>query len=181
MADLTPKTPLDSFAPMTIGSVEMSELRVGPITSISPYKGQGKALSAALKTAHGMVMPAPNRMTGRAGARAIWFGREQMILVGVNADAGLSEAAALTDQTDGWTVVQLQGAGVTDVLARLTPLDLRGSVFKRGHTARSDLMHMAASITRTGDDAFMVMVFRSMAGTLLHDLRRAMEGVAARR
>jgi sarcosine oxidase subunit gamma len=101
-------------------------------------------------------------------------------LVGIDADTGLVGHGALTDQSDGWTVVQLQGAGAADVLARLTPVDLRHAVFKRGHTARTDLMHMAASITRTNDDAFMIMVFRSMAGTLLHDLQRAMEGVASR-
>jgi sarcosine oxidase subunit gamma len=103
-----------------------------------------------------------------------------MILVGITGDVDLEKHAALTDQSDGWTVVQVQGAGGADVLARLTPLDLRPAVFKRGHTARSDLMHMAASITRTGDDTFMIMVFRSMADTLLHDLQRAMEGVASR-
>jgi heterotetrameric sarcosine oxidase gamma subunit len=180
VADLIAKTPLDNFAPMTIGTVALSELNVGYITSVSPYTGKGKALSAALKTAHGMAMPTANRTTGRAGTRAVWFGREQIILMGINADVSLAEHAALSDQSDGWTVVELNGVGAADVLARLTPLDLRGSVFKKGHTARTDLMHMAASITRTGDNAFMIMVFRSMAGTLLHDLQRAMEGVASR-
>ena len=180
MVDLIVQTPMDGFAELTIGSVTLSELQLGPITSIAPYKGQGKALSAALKSAHGMAIPAPNRTTGRVGARAIWFGREQCILIGIDADADLMDHAALTDQSDGWTVVQLQGGGGADVLARLTPVDLRADVFKRGHTARTDLMHMAASITRTADDTFMIMVFRSMAGTLLHDLQRAMEGVASR-
>jgi sarcosine oxidase gamma subunit len=40
---------------------------------------------------------------------------------------------------------------------------------------------MNGSVTRTGADTFLVMVFRSMAGTLLHDLQRAMESIAARR
>lgn len=180
MVDLIPKTPMDNIVPMTIGRVTLSELDVGPMTSISPYKGEVKALSGVLKAAHGMALPAPNRSTGKAGARAIWFGREQVVLMGISAQDDLAKHAALTDQSDGWTIVQLHGAGAADVLARLTPLDLRDSVFKKGHTARSDLMHMASSITRTGDDAFMIMVFRSMAGTLLHDLQRAMEGVASR-
>ena len=180
MAKLTLKTPMDSMAPMTIGTVTLSEIDLGPMTSISPYKGRGKALSAALKAAHGMAMPAANRATGRAEARAIWFGREQCILVGKDANTGLAVHAALTDQSDGWTVVQLQGAEAANVLARLTPLDLRPAIFKRGHTARTDLMHMASSITRTSDTTFMIMYFRSMAGTLLHALQRAMEGVASR-
>ena len=100
--------------------------------------------------------------------------------MGCEVDQGLANYAALTDQSDGWTVVELKGAGAADVLARVTPLDLRSDVFKKRHTARSDLMLMNSSITRTGDNAFVIMVFRSMAGTLLHDLQRAMEGLASR-
>ncbi|MDG1448620.1 MAG: sarcosine oxidase subunit gamma family protein [Ascidiaceihabitans sp.] len=180
MVDLIAKTPMDGFVPLTLGNVTLSEMAAGPVTSISPFNDTGKDLSAALKTAHGMTVPAANRSTAKASARAIWFGREQFILMGCEADQGLANYAALTDQSDGWTVVTLKGAGAADVLARVTPLDLRSHVFKKGHTARSDLMHMASSITRTGDDTFMIMVFRSMAGTLLHDLQRAMEGLASR-
>ena len=39
---------------------------------------------------------------------------------------------------------------------------------------------MNASITRIGEDTFMIAVFRSMAQTLVHDLRTALEAVAAR-
>lgn len=181
MADLKPQTPLGNMAPLTIGTTTLAEVDLGPLTSLSPYNGQGGALSDALKSAHGMALPAPNRATGKGGARAIWFGREQALLVGAEPDAKLAKHAALTDQSDAWATCTLKGAQAADVLARLTPLDLRDSQFKRGHTARSDLMHMNASITRTGADTYLVMVFRSMAQTLLHDLRTAMEGVAARR
>lgn len=180
MVDLKPKTPLDNMVPLTIGSVTFAELDAGGLTSVSPYAGQENALSDALKTAHGMALPAPNRTTGKDGARALWFGREQALLFGVSPDRTLAKFAALTDQTDAWAVTTLKGVQAVDVLARLTPLDLREATFKRGHTARSDLMHMNASITRTGADTFMIMVFRSMAQTLLHDIQTAMEGVAAR-
>ena len=76
--------------------------------------------------------------------------------------------------------VQLRGARAVDVLARLVPVDLRAAQFKRGHTVRTDLMHMTASITATGANTFLILVFRSMAQTLVHDLKTAMEGVASR-
>ena len=66
------------------------------------------------------------------------------------------------------------------VLARVTPLDLRDGVFGPGDTARSDLAHMAASVTRIGPEAFRIMVFRSCARSFVHEMRSAMEGVAAR-
>lgn len=180
MMELKANTPLDRIVPLTIGAITLRETDGGVMTSLAPYKGQHKSLSDALKAAHGMAMPAPNRATGKDGARAIWFGRDQALLMGPAADAGLARYAACTDQSDAWVCVELKGAGVPDVLARLTPIDLRDSQFKRGHTARTDLMHMASSVTRTGPQSFMVMVFRSMAQTLLHDLEKAMAGVASR-
>lgn len=76
--------------------------------------------------------------------------------------------------------MQLKGAGAVDVLARLVPVDLREDRFKRGHTLRTQLYHMSASITKTGADTFVILVFRSMASTLVHDMKTAMEAVAAR-
>lgn len=180
MVELIAKTPCDGLLPVTIGNIALTEVAPGALTSLAPMKGQATALSEALKAAHGMAMPGVNRATGKAGARAIWFAQGQVVLVGPEPDATLADHAAMTDQSDAWAVVRLEGAGAEDVLARLVPVDLRVSVFKRGHTVRTDLMHMMASITRVGGDAFQIMVFRSMAGTLVHDLKTAMEAVAAR-
>jgi methylglutamate dehydrogenase subunit D len=180
VADLIAKTPLDGMPALTIGTVTLEEIDLGTLTSIAPYSGQTEALGNVLKTAHGMDWPAPNRSTGKDGARAIWFGRELAMLAGLDPDPALSVHAALTDQSDAWTTVRISGAQVENVLARLVPLDLSAGMFKRGRTTRSLVQHMNGSITRIGTDSFMIMVFRSMAGTLLHDLRRAMESVAAR-
>lgn len=180
MVKLEAKTPLDGMAPVKIGTVTLSEADPGTLTSIAPYRGNDKALSMALKAAHGMAAPGPNRVTGREGARAIWFGQRMILLAGPAPDPGLAKHAALTDQSDAWAAVRLDGPEAADVLARLTPIDLRPSLFKRGHTARTDLQHMMASITKLGETSFQVMVFRAFARTLLHDLTTAMEGVAAR-
>ena len=180
MADLIAKTPLDDMAPLTIGTVTLAEVDLGTRTSIAPYTGQAKALGPVFKDAHGMAWPTPNRATGKDGARAIWFGRDMVLLAGPDPEAGLAQHAALTDQTDAWAAVHLSGSGVEDVLARLVPLNLGAAAFKRGHTARTQIQHMNGSITRVGADTFLLLVFRSMAGTLRHDLQRAMESVAAR-
>ncbi|MCZ4353323.1 sarcosine oxidase subunit gamma [Roseovarius aestuarii] len=180
MTRLTEKTPGVGLFPIARGDVRITEETPDHMTSIAPYKGRDAVCSETLKTAHGMTFPAPNRATGKVGARAIWFGQRMAMLMGPAPDAALAQDAALTDQSDAWVVVRLDGAGATDVLARLTPLDLRSTVFKQGHTARSDLAHMAASITRVGPQAWQVMVFRSFAQTLAHDLRVAADAVAAR-
>lgn len=180
MADLIAKTAGYGLLPLSIGRVDLTEIEAGRLTSLAPFSGKDKALSEVLKAAHGVVLPKANRSSGKDGARAIWFGMSHVLLVGPLADKTLTEHAMMTDQSDAWTIVQLSGEGAVDVLARLVPVDLRAPVFKRGHTVRTDLMHMNASITCTGTNTFMIMVFRSMAGTLVDDLITAMEGVAAR-
>lgn len=176
MAELIARTPCDGLLPRTIGTVTLEETELGTLTSVAPYKGAPDAL----KDAHGMAFPAPNRATGKAGARAIWFGRDMALLAGPEPAASLAEHAALTDQSDAWACVTLSGQGAEDVLARLVPIDTRAATFKRGHTARTQLQHLGVSLTRLGPDSFLILAFRSMAGTLVHDLVGAMETVAAR-
>lgn len=180
MVELIAKSPFEGLLPPTIGTVTLSGVDPGHLTSIAPYHGKAAALSAALKQAHGMAAPGPNRATGKEGARAIWFGHDMLLLQGPVPDGDLARHAALTDQTDGWASLRVEGADAAQVLARLTPIDLRDSRFKRGHTARTELMHMMASITRLGSQNFQVMVFRGFAETLVHDLKVAMRSVAAR-
>jgi len=180
VTDLTAKAPCAGLLPLTIGEVRATEMDIGAMTLLAPYKGREKDLSGALKGAHGLGYPSPGRSTGKAGGRVIWFSQGQAMLIGPAPDASLGDFAALSDQSDAWAVVRLEGKGARDVLARLVPLDLRPACFKRGHSARTDLAHMMASLTRVGENAFQIMVFRSMAKTLVDDLKTAMEGVAAR-
>jgi sarcosine oxidase subunit gamma len=179
VVELTAKTPCAGLLPLTVGTVAATETELGVLTALSPL-GDAAGLGEALKAAHGMAAPKPGRATGRDGARCLWFGRDTMLLAGPAPDKGLSDHAAVVDQSDGWACVTLSGAGAIDVLARLVPIDLREGSFKRGHSARTMVQHMTASITRTGPDTFLILVFRSMGGTLVHDLKAAMEAVAAR-
>jgi sarcosine oxidase subunit gamma len=119
--------------------------------------------------------PEPGRIVERPGLRAVWFGRDAAMVEGAR-PAGVG---AVTDQTDAWVVVRLEGEGAQDVLARLVPIDLREVAFPAGSVARTVLGHLNVAVLRHGR-AFEVWAFRSMAGTLAHDLDRAMRGVAAR-
>ena len=168
MAKLNAKNPADGLLPLTEGEMTLAEVEAREIWSVAPYPGASAGI------------PSPNRSSGKEGARMIWAGRDQALWIGTRApDPKLAETAALTDQSNAWTVVRLEGQGSGDALARLTPLDLRDSQLKRGHTARTLVGHMTAQITRT-TKGFEIMVFRSMAGTLVHELHVAMQSVAAR-
>lgn len=180
MVDLTAQSPCAGLLPITVGELRLTEVAPLRMTSLAPYRGQEAALSDAMQAAHELAWPMPGRITGREGARAIWIGRNMALLIGPDPDSGLAGYAALTDQADAWAVVQLEGKGAVDVLARLCPLDLRASVFEPGHTARTDVAHMAGSVSRMAEDIWQIMVFRSMATTLVHEVEIAMRRVTAR-
>ena len=169
----------DGLLPLTIGAATLAEVDLGHITSLAPV-GDAHSLSTALEKAHAVALPKPNRATGKDGARCIWFGRDEMLLVGPAPNKDLGEYGAVVDVSDGWACVELSGTAAVDVLARLAPVDLRDGVFKRGHSVRTQILHMSTSITRVGADRFQILVFRSMAVTLVHDLKQAMAGVASR-
>jgi heterotetrameric sarcosine oxidase gamma subunit len=161
----------------TVGAVTLAEVEVGPITSIAVLPGGAKAVAKGLKPL-GLVMPEPGTFAEKKGARIVWTGREQAFLMGVEAPA--LEGAAVTDQTDGWTVLALSGTAAVDVLARLVPMDLRLGAFPVGRALRTQLNHMNVVILRVGDYAFEIMGFRSMARTAWHELETTMHMVAAR-
>ena len=179
MLKLIAKSPLEELLPISCGSVSLTEDAVGCITLIASKKGQKKQLSGVLKEAHGMALPAPNRMTGRTEARCVWFG-QQYLLIGPEPNPSLNNVARLTNVSDGYAVARAEGAEIEQVLARLVPVDVSRAVFKRGHTARTLIQHMTGSLSRISDTAFQIIVFRSMALTLVHDIERSMQSIAAR-
>lgn len=176
MPELIAKSALDGRS-LTLAGVTLAEASVGPITSIAVFPEGAKAVAKGLKSL-GLTFPKPTRFTEKAGARIIWTGRDQAFLTGVAPPT--LEGAALTDQSDGWTVLAVTGAAAVDVLARLVPMELRLAAFPVGNVLRTQLNHMNVVILRTGDHSIEVMVFRSMARTAWHEIQTAMEMVAAR-
>ena len=147
-------------------------------TSIAPFAGTASRAGAALGKL-GLGWPEPNRALTTGDAACLWTGRGQAFLVNADPKA-LDGIAALTDQTDGWAVMRLSGAGSEAALARLVSVDLRPGAFAVGHVARTPVNHMMAIVERTDADGFRIFVFRSMAATAVHEIAVAMQAVAAR-
>ncbi len=179
MAELIAKGPLSGQAPVVTAAGTLSEMPLGPMTSLQPFAGKLAVLSKALKKAHGVGFPGPGQSLSANGVSVIWAGREQAFLLGATADPSLATLAAVTDQSDGWAVMLLQGPKGAAALARLCPLDLRPGSFPVGQVARSQLQHVPALIQRTAA-GFQIMVFRSMARTAWHELETALTMVSAR-
>lgn len=178
MPSLIETTPCEGLPPVDAGGMTLSEAAPARITSVAPFKGKEKAVAAALKKL-GLGWPGPGQSFRAGGAACLWTGRDQAFLIGP-APEGLSGIAALTDQSDGWARLRLDGSGAVVVLARLVPLDLGGAAFPVGAVARTGLNHMMMVLVREGPDTFGIMVFRSMAGTAVHEIAVAMKALAAR-
>ena len=180
MAELIAKTHCAGLLPLTIGALRLTERASDDITSIAPFTRQEEAVSDLLKQTIGHPLPGPGATCGDDATRLICMGRGQVLLVCAPVPEGLDQLAALTDQSDGWAMMRLSGAGASDVLSRLCPLDLRRTTFAIGQTARTELAHMMASVTRIDAQVFDLMVMRSFARTAVHDLNSAMKSVLAR-
>lgn len=165
MGSLAARSAGAGLFPIEAGGLRAVERVPEALWSVMPFPGGSRPA----------WWPEPGRVVERDGVRAVWFGREAAMVEGPRPEV----TAAVTEQTDAWVVVRLEGAGAEDVLARLVPVDLRGRAFPEGSVARTVLGHLNAAVLR--DRAgFELWAFRSMAGTLAHELERAMRGVAAR-
>ncbi|MCU0802787.1 MAG: sarcosine oxidase subunit gamma [Rhodobacteraceae bacterium] len=178
MREIIAKLPL-GHAHISHGTVTLAELALPRLTSVAPFVGQDKAVAKALKSM-GLTFPNSNSVSQSKGEGAlIWTGRNQAFLLAAD-PTPLQGLAALTDQSDGWCGLTLTGAGATDVLLRLVPVDLRLSALPAGACIRTGLSHMNLILWRNAPEAFTLLVFRSMARTAWHEVEEAMRAVAAR-
>ncbi len=159
---------LDGQLPQQVGPVTLHGVNMGPMWSVAPYAGKQAACVQALAK---VAIEWPEQ--GRATAGAMWFGLGQVMVQGAVMPA---MPAAVTDQSDAWACISVKGDAIA-VLARLVPADLRAP---EGTVWRTLVGHMTAHITCVERDVYDVMVMRSMAATLLHDLTEAANAVAAR-
>ncbi len=137
-------------------------------------RATGDALAGAAEVL-GMAPPATANTVASDGVRRIlWLGPDEWLIAtppGEEAALGprLEEAlaghhAAVTDVTDGRTVITLAGERASDVLAKGCSLDLHPRVFVAGQCAQSTLARASVIVHQTTDDpAYDIYVDRSFA------------------
>ena len=178
MPELIAKTALADRPALLRAKTTLCEVDLGVVTSVAPFPGQANALAMALKPL-GLNFPAVNAFATLGDATFVWTGRNQAFLIGIDAPV-LAGIAAVTDQSGGWAALRLSGPQAAAALMRYVPMDLRVQAFKPGLVLRTPLYHMSMILLRTGDQAFTVMVFRSMARTAWHEIEVALKSLAAR-
>nr|WP_281493671.1 sarcosine oxidase subunit gamma family protein [Ancylobacter koreensis] len=75
--------------------------------------------------------------------------------------AVLGTEAAITGQSDAFVLFDLSGARVPDLLAKGAPVDLDPRVFPVGDAATTLVAHIGATLWRSGETGWRVLVARS--------------------
>ncbi len=169
--------------PFEAGAAKLLAAQPAAIVSVAPFAGQFESVSAIVKTRIGVGLPAAGRYADGDEGRVLWAGLGQWFVAGNNGLADelaglLAGMAAVSDQSDGWSLLALIGTGSREVMARLFPLDLSAEVFPDGSSARTEFAHVMALVTAV-PEGFGIMVMRSFTATAVQHVRGAMESMAA--
>ncbi|MGI4857156.1 MAG: sarcosine oxidase subunit gamma [Janthinobacterium lividum] len=136
------------------------------------------AFMAAVEAVVGVAAPAsPNTVTRGARYDMLWLGPDEWLvrstaphdaassapLEGALREAFRGLFASATDVGSGYTVLDIRGAGVREVLARGCPLDLHPRQFAVGQCAQSFYFKASVTLLATGDASYELVVRRSFA------------------
>ena len=173
MLKLISKSPLNGMKPIKVGSLVLSEITSVNMFTIQPFKNKTKTVSKELKKLFHLELPGDGKSLVAKDNTIMWIGMGQYLFLGNKVE---SISAAITDQSDAWTVVELAGIDSSDVMDRLCPVDVRS--MEVGDVIRSLLGHMATIVRKT-DLGYELMVFRSFSKTLVHEIEGSMKSIAA--
>jgi sarcosine oxidase subunit gamma len=141
---------------------------------LSKFNVRGQGIGKKVKKAIGVDLPeTPNTTAEGNGLTALWLGPDEWLIVGppgaerALGDALAGAAPAVTDVSEGRTVIRLSGPMARDVMAMGCPLDLDDSVFKTGQCAQSHMARTTIIVHQVAEGpAYDVYVERSQADYL---------------
>ncbi|MCY3670220.1 MAG: sarcosine oxidase subunit gamma [Alphaproteobacteria bacterium] len=186
---LTARTPLDGYA-RAFGGVALAEAAGLSLVSAAVPNGGDDAFAAALVEGFGASRPSTGESVSGdrfGGARILGMQLDQVFILfeapdpdraAETASAALGPAAYVTDQSDSWAMLRIEGVGVRAALERICMLDLDDAAFPEGSVARTVMEHLAVIVLRDGADSFLLMTPRSSARSFLHAVELSVANVS---
>lgn len=143
------------------------------LATVHARKGSALALSAKVKAAYGLELPARPQRNANGPVAFVGTGPGAWMAVSEGGPLGwadklaadLAGVASVNDQSDGYAALRLEGPKVLDVLAKGVFLDLDAKVFPPGSAAGVTIAHIGAVLWRREAEVFEVLVFRSYAAS----------------
>ncbi len=168
--------------PKTAGRCELRLVQPAAIATLAPFRGQGMAVADVLKSLWKTGLPKTGKTRTSKAATLFWSAPGQWLVTGDFDPATLAQTldgiAAVTDQSDAWAVLHLNGADATNILHRLTSLDI--NALATGDIARTEVARLAG-ILRPLETGFEIWLPRSAARWGVEKITDAMQRVAAQR
>jgi len=152
--------------------VSLSVRHPAAIVTIIARKDKAAAASQAIAARFGASLPEAGKSSQGKGVSFHWCGAEQWYAIADGMAEGalyrdLKEAlaglASCSEQSHGRVILRVAGPKARAVLAKGTPVDLHVSQFAVGDSAVTQMAHVGVHLTRTGDDAFELSVFRGFS------------------
>ena len=142
------------------------------IATIIVRGGQEAALSAQLKQRYGVPAPAPGRMEIGQSIVLQWCGAEQYYALAEHRLEGslyaelkdaLKGAASVSDQSHGRAVIGVSGKKARALLSKGSPVDFHPREFPLCSAAVTQMAHVGVHVSRCGEDAFELSLFRGFS------------------
>lgn len=138
-------------------------------------------VAKAVQAVTGAAMPAPLKITTGAKGRAAWMSPDELLLfvdhaaaeaAAARLDKALATSHALAvNVSDARAVFHLTGARAGEVIAKLSPADLRG--LAPGDFRRTRLAQAPAAFHMPDETSFEIIAFRSVAAYMFALLSNA--------
>lgn len=179
---LQPTRPLNGFD-HTWGETRLYEPAQASLLSLAVPKGADADFTLFLKQQWNLELPTVGRFHAEGETCLLRLAEDQCFLQLPFSEnpisAQLGEAAEgkayLTDQSDGWAQLILEGPGALATLERLCMIDLHPEVFAVGCLARTLMEHLNVLIYRHEDEAYTLMSARSSAASFLHAVTTSLD------
>lgn len=162
--------------------VTLTERRVA-LVQMQPRGGQEAALSSALASAFGLLLPGPNKLSLAGELTAVWIQPGSWLVMAPFSGAldleqrlatALADTASLADQTFGKSVLRLSGERARGVLAKGCRVDLHPRVFGPGCSAVTPIGHIGCVLLQVDEaPSYDLIVPSTLAASFLEWLLTA--------
>lgn len=164
--------------------VRIAERRVA-IVQLAALKGRGGDLAQRMSAGLNVALPGPGKSSHGDGVTAVWIAPDTWLVTApdrggdglvARVQSAAGDAAAVTDQSHGKTVLQLTGARVREALDKVCRLDLHPKVLKAGDAAVTIIAHVTACLVMIDDaPTYDIIGPSTFALSLLEGLEMAAE------
>lgn len=128
---------------------------------------------ATLERALGASLPTRPRRVQAGGAAISCLAPSRYVVMTARGSSlparlvtDLAGAAAVTDQSDQWTIFALSGPAARDRLAGVVPTDVDDTQFRPGDVALTRAGHLDVRLWRLDEERYEIAVLRSLADDL---------------